>query len=130
MPSTLPPTFGYAEETHYISDGTFKIINETLSPYEPKNVAELKELQQKISQRIKDKKEEKDGNKYVLLREQDELQEVIIKESMPYRVAVEETKVYLTELKIELNDAEIVTFEKMLHYIDEKMSSENISRIM
>lgn len=48
-PTTLPPTFGYAEETHYISDGTFKVINETLSPYEPKNDAELKELEETIT---------------------------------------------------------------------------------
>ena len=49
---------------------------------------------------------------------------------MPYRVAVEEAKVHLTGLKIELNDAELITFGKMLHYINEKMNSENKSRIM
>jgi hypothetical protein len=43
-------------------------------------------------------------------------------------VSVEESKVYLTELKIELNDAQILTFGKMIHYIKEKMN--NIDKIM
>ena len=43
-------------------------------------------------------------------------------------MSVEEAKVYLTELKIELNDAQILTFGKMIHYIKEKMN--NIDKIM
>ena len=43
-------------------------------------------------------------------------------------MSVEESKVYLTELKIELNDAQILTFGKMIHYIKEKMN--NIDKIM
>lgn len=127
---TLPPTYGYTEETHYISDETFKIINETLSPYDEKSEVELKDLEDTIKKKIQEKEEEKDNNKYVLIREKQELQDVISKESIPNRVAVEEAKVYLTELKISLNDAEITTFGTMLHYINEKIDSDDITRVM
>ena len=56
------------------------------------------------------------------------MDEVLLSEAVPYRVSVEESKVYLTELKIELNEAEIITFGKMIHYIDEKMN--NLDEIM
>jgi hypothetical protein len=43
-------------------------------------------------------------------------------------VSVEHSKVILTELKIQLNEVEILTFGKMIHYILEKM--DNIDEIM
>jgi hypothetical protein len=43
---------------------------------------------------------------------------------------VYEAKVHLAELKIILNDAEILTFGKMNHYIEEKLEGDNIEKTM
>jgi hypothetical protein len=32
--SELPLQYGFEEETHYITDSTFKPINDTIAPYE------------------------------------------------------------------------------------------------
>ena len=41
-------------------------------------------------------------------------------------MAVEESKVYLTELNVQLNEAEILTFGKMIHYLEEKQNNLDI----
>lgn len=68
--NSLPAQYGFSEETHYIRDQTFVVVNETLSPYEPKTLPEYDELEAKIKNKREDKLKEKAANDEILLKQE------------------------------------------------------------